>query len=416
MEKARLILIGLHEPHRSALQRRCAERGLGAVLLNDASALPSFEGAGPVLCVLALRSDGEASPDRIRTLRKWLATSPLIVLACGIGVECAVRLIRSGVTDVIEASGPVDEAVARIARHLDREPVAEELVGSSSAMRRLREEVAAVAQLSSSVLLKGEPGVGKGAVARAIHRLSRVRNGPFVPLDCASLAPPWLPSEPSAGGGTLFLDEIGDLRPDLQASLLGWLETRVTSDVERVGNAAFAARLIAATTRDLRECVRKGRFRADLYFRLDVFPMAIPPLRERLSDLEELTRAALEQLGDRLGVTPPRLSTAVYRAMAEHTWPGNVRELISLLERALVRHHGGLFDEKQLIEAIGRAEGPRPRPGIEEGSPVSRAAVAGALVATGGNIARAARRLGVPRTTLRYRINVLGLDLLLPRD
>jgi len=433
MTNTRLVLIGLAEPHRSVLRSWCAERGLSAVELTDASALPSLEGAGPLLCVLALRNDREASADRIRSLRKWLATSPLVVLACGIGIDCAVRLIRMGVADVIETHESPEEVIARITRHLARQQVDEALVGSSPAMRQLREEIAAVAELSSSVLLKGETGVGKSAVARAIHRLSRRRNGPFVHVDCGSLPAASIAHEifgagagngasvdrgslGAAAGGTLYLDEIGALRPEVQASLLALLESQESDEIERVGSGAPSVRLIAATTRDLHDCVRKGHFRADLYFRLDVCPVFIPPLRNRLSDLGELIRAALEQLGDRLGVTPPRLSPALYRAMAEHAWPGNVRELMSLLERALVRHHGGLFDEKQLIEALGRAEGPCERQGAEEGSPASRAAVANALIATGGNIARAARRLGVPRTTLRYRISVLGLDPLLPRD
>lgn len=433
MGNTRIVLIGLGAPLCGALRTWCAERSLSLLELRDASALPSLEGSGPLVCVLALRSDREASPDRIRSLRKWLATSPLIVVACGIGIDCAVRLIRSGVADVVEANQSPEEVVARIARHVGRQQVDEVLAGSSPAMRRLREEIAAVAELSSSVLLKGEAGVGKGSVARAIHRLSRRRNGPFVHVDSASLPAASVAQEifggsagngpnedrgslGAAAGGTLYLDEIADLCPEIQVRLLGLLEDQESHGIARIQSGPSPVRLIAATTRDLHECVRRGQFRADLYFRLEVFPIFIPPLRERLADLDELVRAGLEVLGERLGVTAPQLSPAVYRAMAEHAWPGNVRELLSLLERALVRHHGGLFDEKQLIEALGHAEGPCERAGGEEGSPISRAAVANALVATGGNIARAARRLGVPRTTLRYRISVLGLDSILPRD
>lgn len=432
MGNTRIVLIGLAEPLRGALREWCSRRGLAALELGDGSALPSLEGGGALVCVLALRSDREAAPDRIRSLRKWLATSPLVVVACGISIDCAVRLIRSGVADVVEANQPLEEVVARIARHFSREQVDEVLAGSSPAMRRLREEVAAVAELSSSVLLKGETGVGKSGIARTIHRLSRRRNGPFVHVDCASLPSASVAQEifggggdaphadrgslGAAAGGTLYLDEIAELSPEIQARLLGLLEDQESREIARIERGALPVRLIAATTRDLHECVRKGQFRADLYFRLEVFPVFVPPLRERLSDLDELVRAGLEVLGERLGVAPPRLSPAVYRAMAEHAWPGNVRELMSLLERTLVRHHGGLFDEQQLIDAIGHAEGPCERAGGEEGAPVSRAAVANALIATGGNIARAARRLGVPRTTLRYRISVLGLDSILPRD
>ena len=227
-------------------------------------------------------------------------------------------------------------------------------------MRRIAAEVERAAALSSTVLLLGETGVGKGLVARTLHGRSPRRHLPFVHADCASLAPSVLESElfghergaftgavarrigrlERAGAGTLFLDEVGELDAALQGRLLRVLQDR---EFERVGSSEprrFGARVVAATQRDLARDVRAGRFRADLFYRLDVIRIAIPPLRERREDIPPLCAALLARIAARHGAAAPLLCAAAVEAFARHPWPGNVRELENALERLIARSPG----------------------------------------------------------------------------
>jgi transcriptional regulator with AAA-type ATPase domain len=298
------------------------------------------------------------------------------------------------------------------------------LVGECEAMRALRRELAALAPLDTTVLIAGETGSGKGVAARALHALSPRRLGPFVHADCASLPRTLFESElfghergaftgalarhagrfERARGGTLFLDEIGELEPAPQAALLHVLQER---SYERVGGSAplcMSARVVAATSRDLRAEVRAGRFRPELYFRLDVGRLRLPPLRERPGDLPLLARALLARLEARLRLAPPRLGDAALARLAAHAWPGNVRELENALERLAIRCAGRLATEGDVAAVLDDggaaplAAAPVPEPAA---APPPLSAV---LRACGGNVARAARELGLPRTTLRRRL------------
>ncbi len=301
----------------------------------------------------------------------------------------------------------------------DQEPL-----GGSAAMRALQREIAAVAPLQSTVLLSGETGVGKGLTARALHRRSR-RPGPFVHVDCAALAPGLVETElfghergsftgavaprpgrfELAGSGTIFLDEIGELERPLQAKLLRVLQDRA---FERVGGnrtLAMRARVIAATSRDLRREVREGSFRADLYFRIAVVPLALPPLRERRDDIPLLARAFLAGLSRRLELPAPSLSPDFLQRLSAHAWPGNARELHNVLERILIRGAGRRLAAADLDGVLEEGLWPPPeRTSTSPASPPSAECIAAALRECGGNVARAARRLGLPRTTLRRRI------------
>jgi transcriptional regulator with AAA-type ATPase domain len=298
------------------------------------------------------------------------------------------------------------------------------LVGECTAMRALRRELAALAPLDTTVLIAGETGSGKGVAARALHALSPRRAGPFVHADCASLPRTLFESElfghergaftgalarhagrfERARGGTLFLDEIGELDPPLQAALLHVLQER---SYERIGGAApqrMDARVVAATSRDLRAEVRAGRFRAELYFRLDVGRLRLPPLRERAGDLPLLARALLLRLEARLRLPPPHLSEGALARLAAHAWPGNVRELENALERLAIRCAGrtaAAADVAAVLDVDAEPAAATLPPGVAVLQPPPLAAV---LRACGGNVARAARELGLPRTTLRRRL------------
>jgi two-component system response regulator HydG len=311
---------------------------------------------------------------------------------------------------------------------------ARELVIASAAMRRIASDVERAAALSSTVLLLGETGVGKGLVARTLHGCSPRRDLPFVHADCASLAPSVLESElfghergaftgavarrigrfERAGTGTLFLDEVGELDAALQGRLLRVLQDR---EYERVGSSEprwFGARVVAATQRDLASDVRAGRFRADLFYRLDVIRIAIPPLRERRDDIPPLCAALLARIAVRHGVAPPRLGAGAVEALVCHAWPGNVRELENALERLIARAPGSAVTGAEVREVLHLAPalcGDRVCDAPSTGADIERA-----LREARGNHTAAARSLGVPRTTLRRRIAGIGAPAGVPPE
>jgi len=313
------------------------------------------------------------------------------------------------------------------------------LVGGSQVLSRLRRELHAIAATDSTVLLTGETGTGKGLAARLLHEASSRSRGPFVQVDCAALAPTVIESElfghergaftgadavrdgrlAAAAHGTLFLDEVGELEPRLQAKLLRMLQERV---FERVGGSrtlAMTARVVAATNRDLRSAVERGEFRADLYYRLQVLELRLPPLRDRLEDVPAIVEHGLREVARRLGRPAPAPTEALCRALGQHAWPGNVRELLNVLERLMVRSSGEPLDVDALAGTLEtwRSAPPPDLSAVRDGERGSeRERVAEALRAAGGNVSRAARRLGLPRSTLRHRIERLGLRHLIPDD
>jgi two-component system NtrC family response regulator len=272
--------------------------------------------------------------------------------------------------------------------------------------------------------------------------LSTRSNQPFVQVDCGALAASVIESElfghergaftsaaerrigrfEMADNGTIFLDEVAELDRSLQVKLLRVLQDRV---YERLGGSKslrMSARVVAATNRDLEAEVREGRFRADLLYRLNVFRLELPPLRERREDLPELIRNGLAELSGRLQIRVPRVSEAIYQRLSRHSWPGNVRELMNLLERLLILQAAGLIDESSLSDLLDSEGGPAaiaPRyqgPLPPAGSPRERQILAAELASTGGNISRVARRLGIARGTLRYRLGLHDLGDLIPND
>jgi two-component system response regulator HydG len=434
MERPRVLLVGIPPEHAEAIRRASSRRGWMAVPAADSGA------AGPAaswaLCVLGADDDVGAAASRLRDLRRSLGGCPVVVLGRQPSLEAAVRFMRSGAVDVMAASRPPEELAERALAHADAAgpaPRGDGLAGASAAIGRVRQRMRAVARTGSTVLLTGETGCGKGVVARAIHRLSERRSRPFVHVDCAALATSVIDSElfghergaftgavdrragrfERAEGGTVFLDEIGDLEPSLQSKLLRILQDR---QYERLGGGrtrAMTARVIAATNRDLAAEVARGRFRADLWFRIRVFEIGIPPLRQRREDVPALVRALLPELAAKLRLPAPSFSPGFARRLAEHAWPGNVRELMNLLERLLIEGEGGPLDEASLDGWPERGAetaswGAAFAASAPSGAP-EREAIAAALRAEGGNVTRAARRLGLARSTLRYRMRQHGL-------
>jgi two-component system, NtrC family, nitrogen regulation response regulator NtrX len=321
----------------------------------------------------------------------------------------------------------------------------EEMVGRSGAIEQVRALISRVAPTDARVLITGESGTGKEVAANLIHGNSARAAGPYVRLNCAAIPRDLVESEmfghekgaftgaterrrgrfELASGGTLFLDEIGDLSPEAQAKLLRALEA---GEVERVGGnepIQVDVRILAATNHDLRAEVAAGRFREDLFFRLHVIPLHLPPLRERREDIPLLVEHFLLRNRRRTGLRPPRVSPAAVDALCRHAWPGNIRELANILERLCILHAGtevGAAEIRTLVSGPGPAAASADAEGDEayrDDDPRSlsdrlddyeRRLLAGALDASEGSVAEAARRLRTDRANLYRRMRRLGID------
>jgi two-component system, NtrC family, response regulator AtoC len=308
----------------------------------------------------------------------------------------------------------------------------ERLAGISPSISQLNEILGSVARAPSPVLIEGESGTGKGVMARLIHNRSMRARAPFVDLNCAGLSKELLESElfghergaftnamntkpglfEIAGDGTLFLDEIGEMEPSVQARLLKAIEEKKFRRVGGVRDLRADFRLIAATNRDLQAEVAAGRFRGDLYYRLNVVRLRMPPLRERREDLAVLVQELLRPLAKELGRTLPRVSPHAQKKLENYPWPGNVRELRNVLERAMLTLQGPEIRNEDLILDTGAASS---LPASSSGLPTAEweilplddmvARYVGAAVeATGGNIRKAARHLQISPSTLYAKL------------
>jgi len=396
------------------------------------------------------------------TLRRIVARSdppPVVVLTADSAVETALAVVEEGAADYLAkpyelgALRFVVERTLRLARlRLRVASLEAELASSrgaadatpvarSPAMAATLERLEAAALSEAPVLLLGETGTGKEVAARHLHRASPRRDGPFVAVNCAALPPGLAESElfghrrgaftgadrdrpgrfAAAAGGTLFLDEVGDMPPELQAKLLRAIERGAVTAVGDDRERSVSVRVVAATHRPLREMVESGRFRADLFYRLAVVTVEIPPLRHRREDILPLARELLRRSSPR----PVRLSPAAERALLEHPWPGNVRELRNVLEHAAIFCRGGVILPEDLPLALPGTRGTAPAgsgpgaPALREGETLAEArrrvldelerrAIAEALAATGGNVTAAARRLGLHRQSLQRLLRRYG--------
>jgi DNA-binding NtrC family response regulator len=426
-------------------------RVMGAILASEGyavreaadgrEALASILEENPDLILSDVRMDGMDGIALFKEIRSRGMDTPFLLMTGFATVPEAVEAIRGGAAHYL--SKPVDypELLRTIARalagesgrnHSERSET-RSLVGSGPAMRRLLARIDSIADSEATVSLHGDNGTGKELVARALHRKSRRRDGPFIAVHCASFNPNLLESElfgyeagaftgaarrkegylEAARGGTLFLDEVSEVSGELQVKLLRVLQERAFTRVgdTRLVRADF--RLIAATNRDLAHLVREGSFREDLYYRLEVVPVMVPPLRERLDDLEELVKYFAARVAESEGMSAPGISGGFIDKLKTHRWPGNVRELENLIERLMVVYRPQTLDVRHLEE-----EDPLRFPPADTGSSDTadtgsrpdRKAITEALLQCGGNKTKAAGKLGVSRRTLYYRMEQLGIE------
>jgi DNA-binding NtrC family response regulator len=309
-----------------------------------------------------------------------------------------------------------------------------ELIGQSPAMQPVYRMVEAVSENKSTVLVSGASGTGKELVARTIHQRGALRDHPFIAINCAGLSETLLDSQlfghrkgaftgaladhdgvfRAAEGGTLFLDEVSEVPLALQAKFLRAIQEREVTPIGASLPVPIDVRLIAATNRDLEAEVHAGRFRLDLFYRLNVVHIPLPPLRERQDDIAHLVEHFVQHYGRQYGVAPKRMTPEALERLTHHTWPGNVRELQNAIERAFALSNADTIAVTDLPAAITDAAWPAPLPADGEALPTLGAAearlIAAALRASGGNKNEAARVLGIDRQRLYRKIEKYGLE------
>ena len=409
---------------------------------NVADAVSKLEGSSFDLMLLDVRMPGMDGLTAVEVLRKRGLELPILMISGFGSIDTAVEALHLGADHFLSKPIDPDLLSAKVTELLERRPTARRvreaalpgIVGHSRAIRRVFESVRRVAPTDTTVLIQGETGSGKELLARAVHDQSRRASGPFVAVNCSALAEGVLESElfghvkgaftgavssrvglfAAADGGTLFLDEVGDVSLRLQQRLLRVLQEREVMPVGSTTPRPVDVRVVAATHRNLEREMEEGRFRGDLFYRLNVFAIAVPPLRERRSDVPLLVEAALEQARGRIGGGPTSVSPLAMRLLRAYDWPGNVRELFSVVESSAIRSGGARVEAQHLPEAIRSPKGevssadkPRYRaPGEDE----ERSAIEAALASAEGSRAKAAEMLGMSRTTLWRRIREFGIE------
>jgi two-component system nitrogen regulation response regulator NtrX len=430
---------------------------LGAVLRDEGYTVDVVESGEAALSQITRRAydlilldiwlpgiDGLATLERLRERR---ADAQVIMISGHASVEAAVRATKLGAFDFIEKPLSIDKTVLAVRNALRQRRLEVEnralrarvdrrqtIVGDSVVMARLREQVAMAAPTNGRVLISGENGTGKELVARQIHALSHRRAGPFVEVNCAAIPEELIESElfghvkgaftgavadrrgkfELASGGTLFLDEIGDMSVKTQAKVLRVLQEQVLEPVGGQNSVRVDVRVIAATNKDLGDEIRAGHFREDLYFRLNVIPIWVPPLRERGDDVIRLAEHFIAEFAGEYGRRPKRLSDDAVPVLRGYHWPGNVRELRNVIERLMIMVPGDVVAASDLaFLGVDRRESAEPLKAVEPlyiaRDAWEREYILNALAVFDGNITRAADALGVERSNLYRKMRGLGI-------
>ena len=443
--RVQVILID-DDPHlRQALYQTLDLAGLHVLPLAEANGLAERIGRDwPGVVVSDIRMPGMDGLELLAQLHGQDPELPVLLITGHGDVPLAVQAMRAGAYDFLEKPFASDALLDSVRRALalralvmdnrslrlalsDRQLLSSRLVGVSPAMLRLREQIGALAATKADVLILGETGSGKEVVARALHDLSARRNGPFVAINAGALAESVVESElfghepgaftgaqkrrigkfEFANGGTLFLDEIESMSLDVQVKLLRLLQERV---VERLGGNQLIPldiRVIAATKEDLRQAADQGRFRADLYYRLNVAPLRIAPLRERGEDVLMLFDYFAGEASVRHDLTPNVLQPAQRALLLRHTWPGNVRELQNVAERFALGLELALDNSAEGQPAAGNEVAGGLSEQVEH---FEKSLIAAELERTHSSMRSLAEALGVPRKTLHDKLRKHGLN------
>jgi two-component system response regulator PilR (NtrC family) len=392
------------------------------------------------LCLTDMRLPDGDGLELVEWMQQQAPATPVAVITAHGSVESAVKALKLGAFDFVSKPLDLNDLRKLVAAALrlkgvtpPKESASQDLVGTSPAIERVRAMIAKVARSQAPVHISGESGTGKELVARMIHEAGPRRAGPFVAINCGAVPTELMESEffghkkgsftgavgdkigliQSAEGGTLFLDEVADLPLHMQVKLLRAIQEKTIRPVGQATELPVDVRILSATHRDLAQMVSEGRFREDLYYRINVIELHVPPLRERGEDVLLLARHILSRLARAQGVAPPRLSKAAQSALMEYHFSGNVRELENILERALTLCSGELIELEDIQLRQGQGEPAPSAPGGPLGSQleeIERDAIVKALEQTRYNKTAAAKVLGISFRALRYRIKKLGID------
>ncbi len=446
---ARILVVDDETKMQTLLARKLQREGHEVRTAGDGTAaLDALEEQAADVVFTDLKMPGLDGMQLLEKVKeRWPATRVIVMTGHGMEVRTAVAAMKSGAYDYLTKPLDLDELVLlaeraarekelsreneRLRQVVDRQNPKWELVGESPAIAKVKEMVRKVAPTDATVLIRGESGTGKELTARALHAHSRRAKKSFLAVNCAAIADTLLESElfgyvkgaftgadqdkagyfELADGGTLFLDEIGEANGQVQAKLLRALEEKTFIPVGGHREIESDVRIVAATHRDLEALIAEGRFREDLFYRFNVFPIELPPLRERIDDLPALSAALLEQLGASIDDLDPR----VLPLLRQYPWPGNVRELRNILERAIILAAGGTIGPEHILlpAAAGGDED-----ALDGSEPLNlkiedheRRLIRLALRRASGNKTRAAELLGLTRRALYSRMERLGLPL-----
>jgi two-component system NtrC family response regulator len=443
-----ILLIDDDESLRRVTEYNLAQAGFSVVTAaSGKEGLMKFKAESPDLVITDVKLGDMSGLQVLKNVKKETPDTPVIVITAFGSIEMAVKAMQQGAFNFI--TKPFDRETLRLscqkalelktlrsqkkqlADEVNRLTGTEGMETANSAMAELLDTAIRVAGSEATVLITGESGTGKEVLARLIHQNSPRKNGPMVAVNCAAIPDTLIESElfghvkgaftgavagrkgrfQMAGKGTLFLDEIGDLKMDMQAKILRAIQEREVEPIGSDRKEKIDIRLIAATNKDLQEAIASGEFREDLYYRLGVIPLHIPPLRERTEDIPTLVRHFLKKIG-----APPdvHFSKDALLKMKGYSWPGNIRELQNVVERSVILRKGTIIDVPGLnlpvasMQAGNSAIPEIPPEGIslEE---VEKVLVEKALKMSNGNRSEAARLLKIPRHVLIYRLEKFNL-------
>ena len=448
--KPRVLVVDDDRAHRTMLRAVLAGAGYAALEADDGDVALDVVRSEPVdVVLLDLRMPRVGGIEALEAIRSARPDLPVVLMTAYASVDTAVDAMKKGAFDYLTKPVDVDDLRRTLDKALEfhrleqenrllRERLGERfdfasIIGRSRAMRELFETLALVAPSDATVLITGESGTGKELVANAIHQSSPRRERPFIKVNCAALHENLLESElfghergaftgataqrkgrfELAHGGTLFLDEIGDMSSATQAKVLRVLQE---GEFERLGGTRTLrvdVRVLAATHRDLEAMVAQGAFRQDLYYRLSVVPVRLPPLRERREDIPVLAEHFLRVYAEKNRKEVRGFHPAAMDLLVRHDWPGNVRELQNAVERAVILCLGDRVTPQELPPALrdagaGPGPGPGPQPGPRSLKEAERELILRTLEETGGNRTRAARLLGISRQTLLNKLREYG--------
>jgi len=447
--KKRILIVEDEDKLRRILELQLIDSGFDAVKAASAEeALPLIDRTDLVLTDFKL--PGMSGLEMLQLIKRQNMQIPVIVMTAFGTIENAVEAMKAGASDFLLKPFDLEHLTAVVNKALEIRSLREEnralreelgrkyqwdnIVGRSPAMQQIFASIMRVAPTRATVLLAGESGVGKDLIARAIHFHSPRKDRPFVKINCTALPENLMESElfgyekgaftgattskpgkfEQADSGTVMLDEIGDVPANIQVKLLRVLQER---EFERLGSNKtlhIDVRVIAATNRDLRVALEEGTFREDLYYRLNVVPLEIPPLRERKEDIPYLAEHFVEKLAPEMGNQITGITHAAMDKLMQYSWPGNVRELENVIERSIVMASGDKLDANDIRLDMNLR--PRQSNGdltLPEGMSLDtyeQELIRDALKRSNGNKSQAARLLGLTRNALRYRLTQMGIE------